>query len=284
MKCESTEKMSDAKLGMILNIQRYSIHDGAGIRTTIFFKGCPMQCIWCSNPESQHSEVEMYYDKSKCIGCGSCLEDPKNCPTNAKSFWGKKMSVEELKDEALKDWLFYKKSGGGITLSGGEPLCQTRFLMELTDVLGQTGINMAIETCGLFAWDKAEPILNRMDTILFDIKCMDADKHRQYTGVGNERILNNAKKASLLSNKMIIRIPVIGGYNADEENIRKTAAFAKEIGVKEIHLLPYHRLGEVKYKKLGRDYLCKGHTPDSTSICRLKKIIEAYEINTKIGG
>ncbi|MEA4852684.1 MAG: glycyl-radical enzyme activating protein [Christensenella sp.] len=293
--------------GVIFNIQRYSLHDGNGIRTNIFFKGCPLRCKWCSNPESQKYYPEMSFreedcmgcdkcyavcethaltprrwDRSLCIGCGKC---ETVCPTGAREMMGKSMSADEVVKEVIRDRQFYRQSGGGVTFSGGEPLTQDDFAEQLAIRLKENYLHIAVETCGFVEWPKARKVLFHVDQILFDIKHMNAAKHREMTGAGNELILQNAEHAANLGKDMIVRVPVIGGYNADEENIEKTAQFSKKIGIKELHLLPYHRFGEAKYKKMHMVYECDdAYTPDDQTMEHLKNIVSSYGIITRIGG
>ena len=292
--------------GLIFNIQRYSLHDGSGIRTIVFFKSCPLACQWCSNPESKSCNIEMFYSKSSCIGCGQCMKACQNraltekgwdrnaclycykcsdsCPTGARQFAGKLMSVDDVVREATKDWAFYQTSGGGVTFSGGEPLLQSEFAAHLAKKLKDRYYNLAIETCGYAKWDFARKVLEQMDEILYDIKIMDSEKHKLYTGVPNALILENAQKCAKLNKNMVIRIPVIGGVNDDEENIKRTAEFTEKIGVKALHLLPYHRYGESKYEKLSWEYTFKGVTPSDERMELLKGIVNSYGIVAKIGG
>ncbi len=293
--------------GVIFNIQRYSLHDGDGIRTNIFFKGCPLRCKWCANPESQKYYPEMSFHADNCMGCGKCYDVCEThaltlkrwdrnlctgcgkcefvCPTGAREMMGKTMSVEEVVEEVMRDRIFYEASGGGVTFSGGEPLSQDEFLEALATRLKDNFIHLSVETCGFVEWEKARRILMYMDQVLYDIKHMDSDKHRSITGAGNELILQNAEKAAKLGKEMIVRIPVIGGYNADVKNIGKTAKYAKSIGVNAIHLLPYHRFGEPKYKKMNMEYECAdAYAPDEEEMEQLKKLVESYGLQVQIGG
>jgi pyruvate formate lyase activating enzyme len=194
------------------------------------------------------------------------------------------MSIDDVVKEATKDWAFYQSSNGGVTFSGGEPLIQAAFAERLAEKLKALYFNLAIETCGYVYWQDGKKVLEKMDQILYDVKHMDSEKHRKFTGVDNKLILDNAKKCVELGKSLIIRIPVVGGVNDDEDNIDKTAAFASEIGVQEIHLLPYHRYGESKYEKLGIDYTFKGYTPSEEHLDRLLEIIQARGIRAKTGG
>lgn len=294
--------------GIVFNIQKYSVHDGQGIRTIIFLKGCPLRCQWCSNPESQELLPEVMISKALCCHCGSCARacarkaigedlvswDRKRCamtgrcaavcPTGARVIAGTYMAVEEVRKAALQDSIFYRTSRGGVTFSGGEPLVQSDFVEAAAKSLKKDYVRLAIETTGYASWENAGPVFNLMDEILYDIKHMDDSVHRELTGVGNKRILENARKAAALQADFIIRVPVIGGKNNDEHNIYQTGMFAKEIGAKEVNLLPYHRFGEGKYEKVGRNYSCDAYTPDEKEMNHLQNVIENLGVHCKIGG
>ena len=289
------------------NIQRYSVHDGNGIRTNIFLKGCPLHCAWCSNPESQRFELECTHTPSTCMGCKacvavcptgarsaidaldktkclSCFKCEQICPTASRKVIGKDWDVDELVDEALKDLAFFSTSGGGITLSGGEPLSQPTATRKLAQALKRAGVHLAIETCGYAKWEEAEPILSLCDQILYDIKMIDPEKHREFTGVDNALILANARKAAQFDGEFVVRFPVIGGYNDDLTNVRATASFAAKIGATRIDLLPFHRFGENKYQKSGMKYNCHAHTPSDDEMGEYLAIAKSYGIPAKIGG
>lgn len=294
--------------GNVFNIQKYSVHDGKGIRTIVFLKGCPLRCEWCSNPESQNVFPEIMLSADACCGCGSCFkvcetgairsgtirwerekcrmcgQCTKVCPTEARTVAGTMMTVEEVREQVLQDSIFYRTSGGGVTFSGGEPLMQSAFVSELAANLKKDYIRLAIETTGYAEWKAAESVFRLMDEILYDIKHMDDECHRKLTGVSNRRILENAEKAGDLNVPITIRVPVIGGKNSDEDNIRKTAVFARKIGAVEMNLLPYHRYGESKYKKIGREYTCDAYTPDDEEMDRLKRLVESEGVRCRIGG
>ncbi|MFX0136449.1 MAG: glycyl-radical enzyme activating protein [Candidatus Hodarchaeota archaeon] len=297
--------------GTIFNIQRYSIHDGPGIRTLVFFKGCPLRCLWCSNPESQTSHPEILFSSSKCIGCGKCsevcpedaiikstdkrinrnkcnlcLKCIETCYAEALEVAGKKMTVEEVVKEVEKDRPFYEKSGGGITVSGGEPLMQPKFLKELLKECKNRGINTAIETCGHVKWTTFNEILEYIDLILFDLKHMDSNSHEELTGKNNDIIMDNIKKISELKKPIIIRFPLIPGCNDSIENIKRTGEFVKMLeGVDEINIIPFHRLGESKYEKLDREWtMHEVKPPEKDRLEEIKKILESYGLKVKIGG
>jgi pyruvate formate lyase activating enzyme len=218
-----------------------------------------------------------------CIVCGRCVEV---CPSGARRMVGKYMSVDEVVKEVERDIPFYYRSGGGVTITGGEPLMQADFVAELLKRCQEKGVHTALETCGYSEWGVLKKILQYVDLVLYDIKHLDADRHKELTGVGNELILQNATKAALISINMIIRVPVIPGHTDSQENTQAIAEFVRTLeGVKEIHLLPYHRLGESKYDRLGKIYEMKGvDTVNGDSLDDLKKLIESYHLKVQVGG
>ena len=221
--------------GRIFNIQRFSIHDGPGIRTIVFFKGCYMRCAWCSNPESQAYEIETLQEggKAKVVG--------------------RDVTVDDIMPEILADLPYYRRSGGGVTLSGGEVLGQVDFACELLKRCKEAGLHTAIESAASTSYDKIEKLLPYLDLYLMDIKLIDPVRHREYTGVDNALILENARRVAKSGVELIIRTPVIPGVNDNEADISAIASFARSLGsVREHHLLPYHRLGQDKYAGLGR--------------------------------
>lgn len=292
--------------GKIFNIQKFSTHDGPGIRTVIFLTGCPLHCIWCSNPESQRMEGCILWDERKCIGCGLCQQScaygigpgmqgidekcvlcgecVRHCPPKALELMGEEMTVEAVMEMINKDKAFYEESGGGITISGGEPLLHPDFVLALAREIKREGYHLAIETTGYAGWDVAERVFRVFDMILYDIKHMDAGQHQRYTGVSNKKILENACKAGEKHFPLIYRVPLLGGVNADTENICALGEFAVKTGVKEIHLLPYHTYGENKYKLLRTQYQCKAYRPSEEEIRKLQDMLEEKGIVVKIGG
>lgn len=268
--------------GIIFNIQKFSIHDGSGIRTLIFMKGCPLRCLWCSNPESQTSEIEIMDVKSNCNGCGKCVRlcsrqaiDAKtlsinknhcntcgicaqNCYANAKKIVGKKVTIDELMCTVEKERIFYKNSGGGVTVGGGEPLLQSSFVTALLKECKKFHIHTAIETSGYGKWDKVKDVFENTDQIFYDLKCMDSKQHKRLTGVDNTVILENAQKAAALKKEIIFRLPLVPGLNDQEQNIYETGVFLsglKKLNEKiSIEILPYHNLGRDKYMWLGIEY------------------------------
>ena len=255
--------------GRIFNIQRFSIHDGPGIRTIVFFKGCYMRCAWCCNPESQEYSIQTMMEKGK----------PKTV--------GKDVTVEEIMPELLADSNYYRRSGGGITLSGGEVLAQPDFARDLLRACHENGLHTAIESTANADYSKIEAILPYLDLFLMDIKHMDSAKHKQYTTVGNELILENAKKIAQSGQvKLVIRTPVVPGVNDTAEEIRAISKFAASLnGVKEHHLLPYHRLGQDKYTGIGREYALKGIEPPTKERMEyLLSVAEESGLKCQIGG
>lgn len=251
---------------MIFDIQRNSFVDGPGIRTTVFFKGCNLRCKWCHNPESQSFEKQMMFYKDKCTGCGKCREVCPNhlkkcdfcgkcelyCPADARKVCGREYTPAEVFAEVIKDKAFYDNSGGGVTFSGGECMLQLDFLREILEKCKSAGIHTAVDTAGNVPWKSFEKILPFTDLFLYDIKAFGAELHRKGTGVSNELILENLKNLSGRAD-VIVRIPVIGGYNDNDEEIRQIADFLKQIKIIKAELLPYHAMGEHKYTALGRN-------------------------------
>ncbi|MBO5879853.1 MAG: glycyl-radical enzyme activating protein [Clostridia bacterium] len=254
--------------GRIFNIQRFSIHDGPGIRTIVFFKGCIMRCAWCCNPESQRREIEVMVegDREKTVG--------------------RDVTVSEIMPEILADMPYYRRSGGGVTLSGGEILCQADFAAALLKRCKEEGLHTAVESAASMPFSEIEKILPYLDLYLMDIKHMDSEKHKEYTGVPNERILENAKRIAESGVELIIRTPVIPTFNDTAQEIRAISHFAKNLrGVREHHLLPYHRLGSDKYAGLGRRYsLSEIEPPSRERMEYLLSVAETSGLKCKIGG
>lgn len=265
--------------GLVGDIGRNCLYDGPGIRTTVFFKGCPLRCPWCHNPEFISPKPEISYYSERCIGCGDCVDScpekaivqekpirvdrtlctgcglcEKNCPTKALQLVGKRYSEEELEELVLRDHLFYESSGGGVTLSGGEATMQLSFIGPFLQRLKAKGVHTAIETNGFWIWDEfAASCLDYLDLILFDVKIADPANHKNSTGADNTIILANLKKlVALWPASVIARIPLVPGYTADKENIKRIAALFRDFGVRRCSLLPYHPFGVSKAENVGR--------------------------------
>lgn len=254
--------------GRIFNIQRFSIHDGPGIRTIVFFKGCFMRCAWCCNPESQSYDIQIMQEKGK------------------EKIVGQDVTVEEIMPELLADENYYWRSGGGITLSGGEILGQPDFARDLLRACKEHGLHTAVESTANAPYESIEKILPYLDLYLMDIKHMDSAKHKEYTGAENTRILENAKRLAQSGVELIIRTPVVPGFNDTAEEIRAISKFAASLpGVKEHHLLPYHRLGQDKYAGLDRNYALKGIEPPTAERMQyLLSVAEESGLKCQIGG
>jgi len=299
-----------APQGLIFNIQRFSIHDGPGIRTTVFFKGCPLRCLWCSNPESQDRRPQIMVRDAKCIGCGECA---KVCPEKAISMtsdrgrvidWqrctqclkcaevcvaqsigvaGRYVDLDEVIKEIEQDRIFYKNSGGGVTVSGGEPLMQSEFLAALLKTCQDHGLHTALDTSGFFSqesWLKVRPYL---DLVLYDLKHLDPRIHREHTGVDNQVILTNAKIVTA-SVRTWFRIPLIAGFNDSPKDIKTVAQMAKDLGVEKLSFLPYHEGGVSKTGQIGQTYrFDSAQPPTDEHIERLREIVGRVGLAATVG-
>lgn len=301
--------------GLVSDFQRFSIHDGPGIRTIVFLKGCPLHCAWCANPETISARPEIMLIPHNCIGCGRCYEVcPVNCLgeadghvssidrekcilprcgkcqhvcyANAINISGRFLSVAEVMDVVLKDHEFYERTGGGVTFSGGEPFAQPAFLIELARTAKKLSLHTAVETCGHVNWKTLGPVLDCLDYVLYDIKHMDPDMHLQGTGVNNRVILENVKRIDASGKPIRIRLPLIPGFNDSEENIRATADFiAGFSNLEALDILPYHRMGEPKWSQLHQEYQLHGVTPpDKDRVYELADIASSYGIEVSVGG
>ena len=299
----------------VTNIQKYSIHDGDGIRTTVFFKGCHLRCWWCHNPETQRFEPELQVDETKCTGCGRCeaacpagavtIREMKAvidrekciicgrcadvCPGNIRTLVGRDYSVKELVKICLQDQMFYEESHGGVTLSGGEVMAMDQeYILELVRMLHREGVDVMIDTCGQAPWSNYEALLPYIHTWLYDIKVMDHEKHRKYIGTDNDTILDNLKGIAKAGARIYIRIPTVKEVNGDAESMAAIMDFLKENDIRpaQVNLLPYHSTGSHKYGKLGREYRAAGLTvpSDEEMEAFVTQWNDAGFTNVKIGG
>ena len=292
-------------MGKVFNIQKFCLNDGPGIRTTVFFKGCPLNCAWCHNPESKTSAASVMLDlercslcgrcaekcskkahdfkdghkidRERCVSCGECVE---KCLNDAITLCGKEMTIEEAVAEVLKDKPFYEASGGGVTLSGGEPLLQFDFAYEILKACRENGINTAVETCGFAEKEKILKIAEVTDLFLFDWKLSDSELHKKYTGVGNGAILENLLALDEMGAKTVLRCPIIPGVNDTKSHFEGIAGVANRMkNVCKIEVLPYHSLGADKLKKLGKTYETRFAEPQDSQV---DEWIEAIKKDTKI--
>jgi pyruvate formate lyase activating enzyme len=290
---------------VLFNIQKYSLADGPGIRTTFFFKGCSLWCKWCSNPESQSMEIEVAFEGRGCIGCGKCFSNcpvmaiylgehisidrkkcvrcfkcAENCPTGAMVCYGKEYTIDELIEIARKDVSFYRNSGGGVTLSGGEPLLNPEFAELLLAACKEEGFNTAIETCGAVSWSAIESVSYLIDTFYFDLKHVDREKLEENTGADTVTILTNLKQLVRIR-EVIIRYPFIPYFNSSHKDVTSIAEWISENATQSrVELLPYHRFGEKKYESLGRVYKMSGAAvPDDRLIESAIDIFKTFGIS-----
>lgn len=298
--------MNDEQMkGLVFNIQKFSLHDGDGIRTLVFLKGCPLRCRWCSNPESQTLHPEHAYNPGRCLTagvCGRCLEACKTgaltlvdglicydarkckncfachnaCPSGAQQVYGEEMTVKAILDHVERDGVFFSRSSGGLTLSGGEALTQHEFAHALLRAARKRHIGTTIETCGFYKYEHLQEACRHLDRLIIDIKCMDSDKHREFTGVDNAVILENISRAvsEFTELPILVRTPVIPGFNDTEEDIRAIRDFVPKRHNVEYELLPFHRMGGPKYGYLCRRYEYADRELDKGIMKKLKAIAE----------
>lgn len=297
---------------VIFDIQKFSVHDGPGIRSLVFFKGCPLRCAWCSNPESQSTKPELVFFSNKCVGCRNCLnaclhgacrsdkdggqrfdrhlcagcgECAETCYADARVMLGRRMSVDDVLYEVRKDAIFYRHSGGGVTLGGGEPAMWSRFAERLLRALKVEGVHTAIETCGQVEYGEIERLLPHLNLVMYDVKHMDSAQHERYTGATNEAVLANLDRLAAEDVEVVVRVPIIPGVNDDADNIGRTADFAAIRGIAAIDLLPYHRYAQDKYARLGQEYGLAGLQPPSAEhMAELATLVRSRGLTCQIGG
>lgn len=271
--------------GVIFDVKKYAIHDGPGIRTAFFFKGCPLRCRWCHNPESLRMSPAVIHRAERCIECGECENrtKPKRCPTLALETVGRKITPLELIKIAKQDILFYDQSGGGVTFTGGEPLSQPDFLIECLELCREGEIHTAVDTSGFAPSDVFQKIDSAADLFLFDLKHIDSEKHKLYTGVGNEQILANLRSARCPVN---IRIPLIPTINDDDKTILGMAELINSLdNVVDINILPYHTAGRAKYPKWNLEYKMQGiEPPTNEQTKQAAQLFTSRGLIAKIGG
>ena len=297
--------------GIVFDIQRYSIHDGPGIRTTVFLKGCPLRCPWCHNPEGQESAPELLLALGLCIRCGACLEACPNqaagvaaeaadasaqctrcgacveaCASGARRMAGASLTVADVLAAVDKDRVFYVESGGGVTFSGGEPLMQAAFLRACLEGSRERGHHTAVDTCGHAPTRELLDVAAAVDLFLFDLKLMDDVRHRELLGVSNRLILDNARALGKRGAPMWLRVPLLPGVNDDQKNLEATARFARSLGsVAQVNVLPYHRTGSEKYRRLGRsDGLESRPEPAPERVAEVVEFLSKQGLNVKVGG
>ncbi len=298
------------KTGLIFDIKHFAVHDGPGIRTTVFVKGCPLRCMWCHNPESLTSEPQLMFTPSRCIGCGYCMKVCEKgahiivngvhevdwskcvacgkcadeCYSGALELAGREASVDEVMEEIMKDKVFFENSKGGMTISGGEPLNQPDFTTEVFRRAKENGIHTSLDTSGYAAWSVIEKVIEHVDMVLYDIKQMDSERHKEYTGVPNELIIENLKKLDTKGIPIWVRIPNIPGINDGEDNFRRIGELLSGLKhLERVDILRYHKLAESKYEHTGQDYRLKGmNTPEKDEVQHLKDILEDFGVSNVI--
>ena len=308
---EMKKKIAEGELAVITDIQRYSVHDGPGIRTLVFFKGCPLRCQWCHNPETHSPFPEILYKEELCIGCGACLKRCEHnaikilngkvvnnkeactlcgkcvetCYAEAREISGKYYTIDEVYNASMRDQEFYKHTGGGVTLSGGEVLMHAEFASKLLKKLKESGINTAIETCGYASWENVQKVVQYTDLLLFDVKHSDEEIHKKFTGVSNKLILDNLHKISDMGKSIIVRVPLIPGVNDSVEVLTNIARIAEDVHAKELHILPFHQIGMSKWEAAGKDYKFRDvKEPTTDEVQELVDKVGVIKILVVIGG
>jgi pyruvate formate lyase activating enzyme len=297
--------------GYVLRIERFAVHDGPGIRTTVFLKGCPLRCVWCHSPESQDTVPELMFREDRCIRCFECFDDCKlgaiseinglpvvnesacrwcgdcadGCPTDARLQAGSVMTESRVLQEIERDTIFYDQSGGGVTFSGGEPMLQPDFLVRLLDGCRAKRIHTAVDTCGAAPADVLERVADRTDLFLFDVKHLDDEAHRKATGSSNRQILDNLKRLAARRANVWVRFPLIPDINDDLNHVRRLGQFVASLGLSHVDVLPYHRAGTGKYAALGRDYPLDGTEPPPLHVrADVVRILTDCGLQAAVGG
>jgi pyruvate formate lyase activating enzyme len=297
--------------GIITDIQRFSLHDGPGIRTLVFLKGCPLRCPWCCNPETQEADAELLHDDTRCIHCGRCVsacmraavqrpgrpfidngrcnlcgDCAVSCPSGALHFSGEALSAAEVSRVIEKDLVFYEESGGGATFSGGEPFLQPEFLQEALESLKARGIHTAVETCGEVEWSLLERLEKGIDLFLYDLKIREEARHLRTVGSPNARIIDNLRRLAARRDRIIVRIPVIPAFTLVDDNIPQIFELVASLpSIRVVHLLPYHNYGKNKYRFSGRRYALEGLQPPSTAqMADLAAAAERLGLQCTVGG